>query len=130
MPWAPQGLVHKAEKRDNMGDTSLAKRFNMGACSNTVGWRPTGLNIGQACLFIERFPSEFRIGAMSKVVMPCFKGKAFVCPGREAAMPVPINARRPQDDPEEGHHSRLRSSRLEGYPDGLREGDSARVDGV
>ena len=63
-------MVHKAEKREKMGHTSFAKRLNLGAVSNTVGWRPTGLNIGQARLFIERFPSEFRIGAMSKVVMP------------------------------------------------------------
>ena len=43
VPWVPQGLVHKAEKRDNKGGTSLAKRLNLGAFSNTVGWRPTGL---------------------------------------------------------------------------------------
>ena len=76
VPWAPQGLVHKAEKRENNGDTSIANRLNLGAFSNTVGWRPTGLNIDQARLFIERFPSEFSIGAMSKVVMLCCKGKA------------------------------------------------------
>jgi len=83
VPWVPQGLVHKAEEREKKGDTSLAKRLNLGAFSNTVGWRPTGLNLGQACLFIERFPSVFRMGAMSKVVMSCSKGKAFVCPDRK-----------------------------------------------
>ena len=83
MPWAPQGLVHKAEKREKKGETSLAKRLNLGAFSNTVGWRPTGLNLGHACLFIERFPSKFRMGAMSKVVMSCSKGKGFVCPDRK-----------------------------------------------
>ena len=82
MPWVPQGLVHKAEKRENKGATSLTKRLNLGAFSNTVGWRPTGLNLGQACFFIERFPSVFRMGAMSKVVMSCSKGKACVCPDR------------------------------------------------
>ena len=46
VPWAPQGLVYKAEKRDNKGDTSLAKRLNLGAFSNTVGWRPTGCRPG------------------------------------------------------------------------------------
>ena len=60
----------KAEKHEKAGDTSLAKRLNLSAFSNTVGWRPTGFNLGQARLFIERFPSEFRIGAMSKVAMP------------------------------------------------------------
>ena len=68
VPWGPQGLVHKAEKREKKGGTSSP---NLGEFSNTVGWRLAGLNIGQARLFIERFPSEFRIGAMSKVVMPC-----------------------------------------------------------
>ena len=42
VPWLPQRLVHKAEKREQKGDTSLAKRLNLGAVSNTVGWRPTG----------------------------------------------------------------------------------------
>ena len=73
----------KAEKREKKGDTSLTNRLNLGAFSNTVGRRPTGLNLGQACLFIERFPSEFRMGAVSKVVMSCSKGKACVCPDRK-----------------------------------------------
>ena len=113
-PWVPQGLVHKAETREKKGYTSLAKRLNLGAFSNTVGWRPTGLNLGQALLFIERFPSAFRIGAMSKVAMTCFKGQGTCVPGREVAMPVTIHTHRPQYDPEEGHHSILQSSRWEG----------------
>ena len=39
-------------------------------------------------MFIERFPSEFRFGAMSKVVMPCCRGKAFVCP--DGKLPCPF----------------------------------------
>ena len=88
MPWVPQGLVPRAEKRGEKGGTSLAKRLNLGAFSHTVGWRPTGLNLGQARLFIERFPSEFRLGAVSKVVMPCSKGKALVCP--DGKLPCPF----------------------------------------
>ena len=96
MHGAPQGLVHKAEKREKKGETSLTKRLNLGAFSNTVGWRPTGLNLGQACLFIERFPSEFRTGAMSKVVMSCSKGQA--CARTGSCHAVPIHVHRPQDD--------------------------------
>ena len=62
MHWVPQGLVNKAEKREKKGETSLTKRLNLGAFSNTVGWRPTGLNLGQACLFIERCPTRVPYG--------------------------------------------------------------------
>ena len=86
--WVPKELSHKVEKREKKGDFSLAKRLMLGAFSTSVGWRPTGLNLGQARLFIERFPSEFRLGAMSKVVMPCCKGKAFVCP--DGKLPCPF----------------------------------------
>ena len=88
VPWVPKEMSHKAEKCEKKGDTSLAKRLMLGAFSTSVGWRPTGLNLGQARLFIERFPSEFRLGAMSKVVMPCCKGKAFVCP--DGKLPCPF----------------------------------------
>ena len=88
VPWVPKEMSHKAEKREKKGDTSLAKRLMLGAFSTSVGWRPTGLNLGQARLFIERFPSEFRLGAMSKAVMPCCKGKAFVCP--DGKLPCPF----------------------------------------
>ena len=86
--WAPKEVSHKVEKREKKGDLSLAKRLMLDAFSTSVGWRPTGLNLGQARLFIERFPSEFRLGAMSKVVMPCCKGKAFVCP--DGKLPCPF----------------------------------------
>ena len=36
-PWVRQGLVRRAEKREQKGDTSLAKRLSLGAFSNTVG---------------------------------------------------------------------------------------------
>ena len=86
--WVPKDLSHRVEKREKKGDTSLAKRLMLDAFSTSVGWRPTGLNLGQARLFIERFPSGFRLGAMSKVVMPCCKGKAFVCP--DGKLPCPF----------------------------------------
>ena len=84
----PSGDESESREARKKGDTSLAKRLTLNAFSSTVGWRPTGLDIGQARLFIERFPSEFRLGAMSKVVMPCLKGKAYVCP--DGKLPCPF----------------------------------------
>ena len=66
----------------------LAKGLSLIAFSTMIRWRPTGLNVGQARLFIERFPSEFRLGAIPKVVLPCQGGRAFFCP--DGRLPCPF----------------------------------------
>jgi len=38
-------------------------------------------------MFFERFPTEFRLGAMGKVVLPCVDGQAYFCPGGKIPCP-------------------------------------------
>ena len=45
------------------------------------------MNSGQVRLFIERFPTEFRLGAMAKVVLPHRQGVPFVAPGDKLPCP-------------------------------------------
>ena len=87
LEWVPEEHSGKVQKRSDKGDTQLAKRLMLQAFSTMIGWRPTGLNVGQARLFIERFPSEFRIGAMSKIILPCHGWQPYVCP--DGKLPCP-----------------------------------------
>ena len=50
--------------------TVLPTRLLLDAFSTTVGWRPGGLNSGQVCAFVDRFPREFRFMAMGRVTLP------------------------------------------------------------
>ena len=86
--WVPDEQSGKVSKREGKGEKQLAKRLSLNAFSTSIGWRPTGLNVGQARLFIERFPSEFRLGAMAKIVLPCQGGRPFVCP--DGRLPCPF----------------------------------------
>ena len=67
----------------------LPHRLLLSAFSTSVGHRPTGLQVAQAKLFVERFPSEFREMSMQKVVLPCSMDGSlpFVVPG--GALPCP-----------------------------------------
>ena len=86
--WVPGEHSGKVQKRLFKGDKQLAKRLLLQAFSTAIGWRPTGLNVGQARLFIERCPSDFRLGAMSKIVLPCHGGRPYVCP--DGKLPGPF----------------------------------------
>ena len=86
--WVPDEQSGKVSKREEKGSKKLAKRLSLIAFSTTIGWRPTGLNLGQARLFIERFPTEFRLGAMAKIVLPCLNGRPYVCP--DGQLPCPF----------------------------------------
>ena len=63
-PAASQGHECKAPKR-------LPHRLKMSVFSKSVGHRPTGLQVAQVKLFVERFPTEFREMSMQKIVLPC-----------------------------------------------------------
>ena len=72
--------AHMAEKADK-GPKAAAKegqlvkrlphRLKLSAFSKSVGHRPTGLQVAQVRLFIDRFPTEFREMSMQKIVVPC-----------------------------------------------------------
>jgi hypothetical protein len=65
---------HKEGKKDEKMDEQsrkLPKRLKLGAFSKVVGHRPMGLQIEQCKYFAKRFPTEFRLAAMGKVVLPC-----------------------------------------------------------
>ena len=99
--WAPEKRSEKVQKRSGKGDKRLPMRLMLQAFSTAIGWRPTGLNVGQARLFIERFPSEFRLGAMSKIVLPCHGGRPYVCPDGKLSCPVLSTRNAFVDDREE-----------------------------
>ena len=58
----------------------LPSRVALEALSQCVGWRPSGLNSGQAQLYSNRFWTEFRLGAMCKVVCPQLGGLPYIAP--------------------------------------------------
>ena len=78
----PSGKEDKAQKKSKKDDSAtgdlrkkwLPRRLALKAFSNKVGWRPAGLNIGQVKFFVERFPQEFRLAAMGKIIMPHLGG--------------------------------------------------------
>ena len=59
----------------------LPHRLRLSAFSKRVGHRPTGIQVAQVKLFMERFPTEFRTMAVHQIVLPCHQGLPFVTPG-------------------------------------------------
>ena len=57
------------------GKPHLPKRLLLSAFSTVVGHRAMGLQVSQAKLFVQRFPSEFRIMSLGKAVLPMKNGK-------------------------------------------------------
>ena len=64
---------HAAKK----AKTSLPRRVSLGAFSKKVGWRPSGLNTGQVKYFVERFPMEFRLASLGRIIVPHHNGDPF-----------------------------------------------------
>ena len=56
----------------------LPRRILLPAFSTSVGWRPAGLNVGQVKTFVERFPTEFRMASLGKIVLPHREGLPYV----------------------------------------------------
>ena len=101
LDWVPEEHSGKVQKRSDKGDKQLAKRLMLQAFSTTIGWRPSGLNVGQAKLFIDRFPSEFRIwhNVENHIAMP--RRAAIRLSRREASMSLSINLHSLAGDREE-----------------------------
>ena len=68
---SPEGHAAKKAK------TSLPRRVSLGAFSKKVGWRPSGLNTGQVKYFVERFPMEFRLASLGRIIVPHLNGDPF-----------------------------------------------------
>lgn len=66
---------------------SLPQRLQLHLFSRTVGWRPAGVHAGQTRLFVDRFPTEFRLAAVQRIVMPHNDGLPYVTP--EGLLPCP-----------------------------------------
>ena len=83
----------KASTRHAAGPKRLPHRLLLSAFSKTVGHRPTGLQVAQAKMFVERFPSEFREMSMQKAVLPCSMdgSRPFVAP--DGSLPCPALSR-------------------------------------
>ena len=82
---------HKEGKKDAKKDEQprkLPKRLKLGAFSKVVGHRPMGLQIEQCKLYTKRFPTEFRLAAMGKVVLPCQGKLPYVT--ADGTLPSPI----------------------------------------
>lgn len=96
MAFDPDGVVPKpdinwkdfivSDKKPPKSD--LPRRLALAAFSNKVGWRPAGLNVGQVKLFVERFPQEFRLASMGRIILPHLKGAPFVAP--DGKLPCPL----------------------------------------
>ena len=67
-----------ADKKVKSGH--LPRRFSLAAFSNKFGWRPGGLNVGQVKLFVERFPQEFRLASLGRIILPHVQGAPFIAP--------------------------------------------------
>ena len=81
------GLLGSADKKIK---SHLPRRIPLAAFSNKVGWRPAGLNVGQVKLFVERFPAEFRLASMGRIILPYSNGAPFITP--DGKLPCPLLA--------------------------------------
>ena len=66
----------------------LPKRLKLAAFSKTIGHRPTGLQIEQCKLYVKRFPKEFRLMSMGKLVLPHKENYPYICP--DGHLPAPV----------------------------------------
>ena len=78
---------HPSHDAGASNNTALPKRLCVSAFSKKVGHRAMGLQVSQVKLFIERFPTEFRMMALGKVVLPVKDGKPYVT---EDGLPCPL----------------------------------------
>ena len=101
----------------------LPRRLALAAFSNKVGWRPAGLNVGQVKLFVERFPQEFRLASMGRIILPHLDGAPFVAP--DGKLPCPMlsscNALKVLQSPGklDGAHIKVRLGLERVFKDGL-----------
>ena len=68
----------KDKSSDPSCDAGLPKRLGVSAFSTKVGHRAMGLQVAQVRLFIQRFPTEFRLMSLGCVVLPMKDGKPYV----------------------------------------------------
>ena len=73
---------------DKKAKASLPRRLGLAAFSNKVGWRPAGLNVGQVKFFVERFPQEFRLASLGRVILPHWQGAPYIAP--DGKLPCPL----------------------------------------
>ena len=108
---------------DKKVKSHLPRRLALAAFSNKVGWRPAGLNVGQVKMFVERFPQEFRLASLGRIILPHLEGAPFVAP--DGKLPCPIlsscNALKVLQSPGklDGAHSKVRLELGRVFKDGL-----------
>ena len=101
----------------------LPRRLGLGAFSSKFGWRPSGLNVGQVKLFVERFPQEFRLASLGRIILPHWKGSPFIAP--DGKLPCPLlsscNAIKVLQGPGklDGAHKKVRAELERVFNDGL-----------
>ena len=92
--YLPKAATNTVTRPDLLGDTMLPRRLLLGAFSTRIGWRPGGVNSGQAKAFVKRFPAEFRYMAVGRVCLPYHPAEKlpFVVPAEngELKLPCPI----------------------------------------
>ena len=69
-------------------DGHLPRRVPLNIFSKRVTWRPAGPQVGTARLLAQRFPREFRIAAMTQVVLPMRDGQPYLT--AEGELPCPF----------------------------------------
>ena len=70
------------------GKSVLPKRLSLEALSIKIGWRPMGLQVAQCKLYTERFPTDFRLMSMARIILPHRDSKPYVTP--EGRLPCPM----------------------------------------
>ena len=78
-------LLVSSDKKPKAG---LPRRLGLAAFSNKVGWRPAGLNVGQVKFFVERFPQEFRLASLGRIILPHWQGEPYIAP--DGKLPCPL----------------------------------------
>ena len=82
-----RGKGDKGQKKSKQNNW-LPRRLALNAFSSKFGWRPAGLNVGQVKFFVERFPHEFRLASMGKIILPHLGGVPYVAP--DGKLPCPL----------------------------------------
>ena len=77
----------KKDKDHGAGPGMLPKRLRINAFSKTVGHRLSGLQTAQVKLLVERFPSDFRLMALHRFVLPMKEGLPYMAP--DGMLPCP-----------------------------------------
>ena len=71
--WLVSTEGHAAKK----AKCGLPRMLDLAAFSNRVGCMPSGLNTGQVKYFVDRFPMEFRLAPLGRIILPHHNGDPF-----------------------------------------------------